>query len=296
MIADMNFIQLEYFKKVAECSNISLAAKKLFVSQPAVSKQLKLLESELECKLFIRRRNKLVLTFEGETLLQHARSIIAQVGHIKDELNSKKNKLSGKIVVGCGALTAKSILPDVVELIVKDYPGIEISIFETDWNEISELLENDIIDIGVGPEVNNKRKSIKFKEIFTTNLVFICSKKSELAKKKRIDRKDIRTFPLITYAPNVNIYKCLEHEGFLDGAKIILNTRITETIITYVRKNIGVGIIPRYIIDFEPEKDVLVKDLDTDIKLKIGINFDGSKPLSPAAKLFIQLLSSKYGK
>ena len=50
----MNFIQLEYFKKVAECKNISVAAKKLFVSQPAISKQLKLLEEELECRLFFR--------------------------------------------------------------------------------------------------------------------------------------------------------------------------------------------------------------------------------------------------
>lgn len=292
----MNFIQLEYFKKVAEDSNISSAAKKLFVSQPAVSKQLKLLEEELECKLFIRRKNKLALTIEGETLLQHARTIIAQVNNIKDEVNFKQNKVSGKICVGCGALTAKSILPDAVSHIIKKYPSIEISIFETDWNQISELLENDIIDIGVGPEVNNKRKSIKFQEIFTSKLVFICSQKSELANRKYISQKDLRTVPLITYAPNVNIYKCLERAGFLEDVKIIMSTRITETIITYVKKNIGVGIIPKYIVDLEPEKDLMIKDLDADIPLKIGINFDSSKPLTPASKLFIETLSSKYGK
>ncbi len=64
----MNFIQLEYFRRVVESGSVTQASKALFITQPAVSKQIRLLEEELGCELFIRRANHLVLTREGDFL------------------------------------------------------------------------------------------------------------------------------------------------------------------------------------------------------------------------------------
>lgn len=75
----MNFIQLEYFRRVVESGSVTQASKALFITQPAVSKQIRLLEEELGCELFIRRANHLVLTREGDFLYEHAKNIVTRI-------------------------------------------------------------------------------------------------------------------------------------------------------------------------------------------------------------------------
>ena len=84
----MNFIQLEYFQKTVECRSVTEAAKKLFITQPAVSKQLRLLEEELECKLFQRKGNHLVPTAAGEFFYQRVKTLLNQFSDLPVEMKS----------------------------------------------------------------------------------------------------------------------------------------------------------------------------------------------------------------
>ncbi|OGV50617.1 MAG: hypothetical protein A2017_06850 [Lentisphaerae bacterium GWF2_44_16] len=293
----MNFIQLEYFKKTAECGNITMAAKKMFVSQPAVSKQLKLLEEELECKLFARRGNRLALTLEGELFLKHAKEIVSKVKNIKDEINFSRKKVSGKLAIGCGAVSAKLLLPNIVDKMIKEYPDVEVSIFEAETNEMRELLESDVIDISFSAEDlrGGSEKKIEFKEIFSSELVLVCSEKCALARMRKVSFEEIKKYPLITYTPDTGVYRVLV-KALLENARIILQSRYSETMLVYIEKNLGVGIIPEYIARLKSLNGIVVRKLDTDIKIHMGINHDVSKPLSPAARIFIELLSAEYGK
>lgn len=294
----MNFIQLEYFERTAECGNITQAAKRMFVSQPAVSKQLKLLEEELECKLLARRGNRLTLTREGELLLKHAREIVSSVKNIKDEINFSRKKVSGKLAIGCGAVSAKLVLPEIIDKMIKKYPDVEVSIFEAETNEMREFLETDVIDISfsAGDLRGASGKRIEFKEIFSSSLVLVCSGKCPLARMKKISFDDVKKYPLITYTPDTGVYKILEKDDFLEDARIILQSRYSETMLVYIEKNLGVGIIPEYVARLKSSKSIIVRKLDTDKKVHMGINHDASKPLSPAARVFIELLLQKYRK
>lgn len=291
----MNFIQLEYFKKTAECGNVTLAAKKMFVSQPAISKQLKQLEEELECKLFTRRGNRLVLSFEGELLLKHAKEIVSRVKNIKDEINFSRKRVSGKLGIGCGAVSAKLVLPEIVDKMIKEYPEVEVSIFEAETNEMRDLLESDVIDISFSAEDlrGGPGKNIEFKEIFSSGLVLVCSKECALARMKRISFEEVKKYPLITYTPDTGVYRVLV-KALLEDARIILQSRYSETMLVYIEKNLGVGVIPEYVARLEPLKNIVVRKLDTDRKIRMGINYDSSKALSPAARVFVELLSSRY--
>jgi DNA-binding transcriptional LysR family regulator len=295
----MNLIQLEYFKKTVSAGGVSAAARKLFVSQPAVSKQLRLLEEEMETPLFFRRRRGLELTEAGKILYGRAGDILSLAKNLKDEIKSSAGRISGKIHAGCGYLTSRSIFPEILGRMLKNYPGVEISVFETDWEDMSQLLRKDEIDIGFGMEITDRDRRIKFEEVFSSGMVFVCSAKSPLARKKLISAEDIRRAPLITYYPESMIYKNLDKAYRISEGKIILHSKMTESIIAYAAENLGAGVIPEYIIKLKPYRGVAVRKLESGFRIKLGLNYDASKPLSPAVRAFIKTaleLGSPYGK
>ena len=93
----MNSIQLEYFLNVAKCGSFTVAAKKLFVSQPALSKQVRQLEEELGTLLFVRLPNGVNLTPEGKKLLEQSEDIVRRIKNIPSVLNDLHHTVSGEI-------------------------------------------------------------------------------------------------------------------------------------------------------------------------------------------------------
>ena len=87
----MNFRQLEYFITVAETKNISAAARKIHMAQPPLSRQLQLLEEELDTKLFIRSNKGIELTDAGRNLYLEARNLFAKVEEIKENVRDSEN-------------------------------------------------------------------------------------------------------------------------------------------------------------------------------------------------------------
>lgn len=110
----MNITQLTYFKHVADEMSVTKAARRLFVTQSAVSRQLGLLAAELECQLFHRRGRALFLTPEGEFIYQKAKSLVVQMEELKDELKSRGKNVAGKLKIGSGPVIGKKVLPEAM--------------------------------------------------------------------------------------------------------------------------------------------------------------------------------------
>ena len=181
----MNFIQLEYFRRVVESGSVTQASKALFITQPAVSKQIRLLEEELGCELFIRRANHLVLTREGDFLYEHAKNIVTRINDLPSEMSSFLHRVSGKLTIGCGPHTSRTIMPDLIADLIRKYPAIQPVMFEKDWSESTEDLLTGKLDIVVGVTPHRSEK-IAFTRLFKSRMVLIYSRKSPLAKEKKI--------------------------------------------------------------------------------------------------------------
>ena len=90
--AAVEIYQLEQFKAIAECRTMREAADKLYISQPALSQNLKKLETELGCTLFDRSHNQLTLTPYGEILLTHAHRILFDLKEVFDQIEQRKQE------------------------------------------------------------------------------------------------------------------------------------------------------------------------------------------------------------
>ena len=136
------------FYTVAECKNISAAAKELYISQPAISKAISKLEANLETTLFIRNSRGVSLTQEGEYLYEQVKHAFVCIKNGEDKIR-KMNELGvGHITIGVSTTLCKFVLLPYLNKYIKKNPHIKIKICCQTSSETIAALENGTIDIG----------------------------------------------------------------------------------------------------------------------------------------------------
>lgn len=139
---------LRYFLAVVQEKNITKAAEKLLISQPALSKQLSDLENELGAKLFIRGHRQITLTSEGEYLSSKASEIIDLAD--KTTANILMDQvIGGDLTIGAGESVGMKRIIDVMGNINQDYPDVKVHLVSGDANEMESKLNNGTLDFAV---------------------------------------------------------------------------------------------------------------------------------------------------
>jgi LysR family nitrogen assimilation transcriptional regulator len=156
----MDLKQLEYFVRVAELGSFTRAASALDVAQPALSRQVRLLEVELRQNLLTRNGRGAVPTEAGKLLLAHGRGILHQVERAKEELGRVRGALAGRVAVGLPSSLARVLTVPLTRAFRLQMPEASISISEGLSVAMQESLLNGRLDIAVlynansGPEID----------------------------------------------------------------------------------------------------------------------------------------------
>jgi LysR family nitrogen assimilation transcriptional regulator len=145
----MDLRQLEYFVTVAELGSFSRAALTLDVAQPALSRQVRLLEVELRQNLLQRHGRGAVPTEAGQVLLEHARGILHQVGRARDELARLRGGLTGRVAVGLPPSVARALAVPLVRAFGRQLPEAHLSIAEALSTNMQEQVASGRLDIAV---------------------------------------------------------------------------------------------------------------------------------------------------
>ena len=131
---------LKYFIAVAEEKTISKAAQKLYISQPALSKQLKELENELDLQLFERGSRNIKLTEDGAFLLTQANEIVELMDKTLNNLNKNK-EVNGEIYIGSGETKGVETIIPTINRVLTDYKNVTFDFYSGNANEIMEKIE-----------------------------------------------------------------------------------------------------------------------------------------------------------
>jgi DNA-binding transcriptional LysR family regulator len=152
----MDFRQLRTFSCVAELGSLSKASDTLRVAQPALSRQIKLLEHELRAELFTRNGRGMVLTEAGRLLLARTAGIVRQIDQIRDDIQSSGGPPSGRVVLGLVPTVSCVISARLARRTVESYPGISLCIVESYSGHLIEWLHRGQMDLAViyGPSVD----------------------------------------------------------------------------------------------------------------------------------------------
>lgn len=290
----MNSIQLEYFLNVAKCGSFTVAAKKLFISQPALSKQVRLLEEELGTLLFIRLPNGVNLTPEGKKLLEQSEDIIRRIKNIPSILNDLHHTVSGELNIVCGSFLSRKLMPDLLKRLLALYPGICPRIREMRTTLQPGLLLNGSADIGIGSTFQNEKR-LSCHPIFQSDFVLIRSSRSKTAAGKRFSKRELSALPLITYPKGTILYEAVKKTLHPYPLNVFMDSQSSETIIELVKENFGIAFVPDYLIEPEKRSGILIGGFDSDVKLTVSYHYFPERPLTPQAKAFIAVIHEKFG-
>jgi len=184
--------QLEYIVAVDTYRHFGKAAESCFITQPTLSMQIKKLEEDLEVIIFDRSKQPLIPTDVGQRIIEQARMVLKQSDEINNIVKDHKNQVSGMLRVGIIPTLAPYLLPIFIGRYKKKYPNIFIKIVEQTTENIVNLLNKDLIDVGI-LVTPLKEEKINEKPIFYEEMLIYANSGHRLHKQKEITLKDIAT-------------------------------------------------------------------------------------------------------
>lgn len=141
--------QMGYLLTIAEEQNITAAAHKLYLSQPALSRMLLELERELGTPLFVRNHGKLNVTQAGEIYLRGCRRILQINQSVEREISDRNGSQRGKLLLGVSALTGEYLLPRILNGFEREYPHVQLEMLEARACDLPDMVANGKVDFAV---------------------------------------------------------------------------------------------------------------------------------------------------
>ena len=288
----MNLDQLRTFREVAVHRSFTLAAEKLFRTQPAISTQVRMLEEELGERLFDRIGKKIFLTQAGEILLTYAERMLRLHDEAKLAVSELNATPKGKLLIGANEATCIYILPTVFTLYKQRCPEVQISIYRNFSKKVLEKILENQLDFGIVtlPVVNKDLVTIPISE---DELWLITSPSHPLASRSAVGLAEMINYPMIFHKVGTTRDRIMKHFGKLaEKVNISFELASIETIKKFVAIGMGVSIVPRSYALNESKQGTLrsmpIKNLR--IVRKLGLIYRKDRYLSRASRMFLQVM------
>lgn len=288
----MDLKQLFYFKTIVEEGSILSASKKLFMSQPPLSKQIQLLEEELNCKLFERGARSIVLTSEGKYLYEKAKTILSLSEITKEEILNLNNDDKGVIRIGIVSSTGSYVLEKFLIPFHNNYPQIKFEISEANTYQLIEKLNSNLIDIAI-VRTPFDESGFKIISLIEEKLIAIGDKK--FFGKDKTSLKEIESLPLAIYRRWENILMKEFNKKKINPNIVCINDD-ARTTMSWVNSKSVVTIVPNSASLFMSEGCKMLDIEDLDISSNIVLIYKKTSNLNKVCFKFIDDILSKIDK
>jgi DNA-binding transcriptional LysR family regulator len=266
------------FTEVATNLSFSKAADVLFISQPAVSKHIKKLESEIGLPLFERKGNTISLTSSGDKLLEYLHKAKIIQGQIDSDIQIIKNQLKARGELNIGASTTLSlyVLPKILSSFHKKYPNIRILLVNRNSENILKALLDKEIDIAI-IEYYHKINSVQYERFMDDEIIPVCTKHSPYGEAE-ITPEELKNIPIVIRERGSGtlavLSKKLESKQIkLGKLNIIARLGGTEALKNFLLKDIAVGFLSRLAVKTELDNGLLREVKIKSIKIERTFNF-----------------------
>lgn len=269
--------------------NITKAAEKLHISQPALSHRIQQLENEFSIKIMTRGKKGIILTTEGELIVDYAKSMTGYLRQLKDRLSEINSKITGELRIGVSSNYALYKLPLILKNFMEVYPDIQI-IVKTGWStDILKAFLDEEIHIGIirgnydwnGPKI-------------LINEDPIC-----LISQHIINFNYLPNLPRIDYKTDPDLKLIIDnwwHDWFSTPPFIAMEVDRLVTCREMVLNGLGYGIVPRYILD-DTEEELFIHELKTPderaISRKLSMFYRSNELSLSVVKVFVEFIKKR---
>lgn len=286
---------LMVFHEVAKHQSFSKAAEELFISQPAVSKHIKELESKIGMGLILRGKGGFTLTEGGKVLHKYTHKIFSHLMEIENKLGNLKKDHHGMLKIGTTESYSKCLMPKLLSGFQAFYPSFRIALDVGNSEEIEKsllLYKNDLGLIAL-TRVSSKFDTIPF---LKEELVLIVSSNHPLSKKQIVSLKDIERYPFIIRAKGSTTRRILL-KAFKEmdiHPSLLVETGSSEFIKQWVSEGRGVSVIVKRIGEDESRRGIIQTiPLFEKLYLEVAILYLKEERTNPAIKAFVHYIEKK---
>ena len=298
----MNYNSLRYFIEVAETLSFTKASQNLFVSQPGISQQIHLLETQLGVKLLNRTTRNVTLTEEGKFLYNKTLPSLNEIKGTMDQITEGAS-FPSLIKIASIPSAASLFLPEFLENLHKDHPEIEFEITETTSNEVVKLIKNHTSHLGFirssKHTPNLFSNELSQTEFSRSEVKAIVSSKHRLAHLDSIDLSELADDFFLHYNKDTStsLYYLLEEACAQAGfsPKTICSGSELLTVSNLISHNLGVTLIPNDMIELVNSPFIKVLDLkEVNLESSITAIWHDSGYMNTNTQLLIDFMNKLY--
>ena len=292
----MELWQLRTFRAVAENLNFTKASEQLFLTQSAVSHQIKALEEEFGVPLFIRGKRGVILTDAGKTALKHAMKILEQAEEMREIVAGREKAIAGRVRVAAATQALVYLFAPLFEDFMDAFEAVEL-IFRTtvSTEQTVEDILNGVADVGFA-SLAVYSPNLEVTELFQDELVLVVGKKHKLASRNEISIKQLMSERWILFERGSSIRRATD--DFFKRKKIEPETALESNDVYFIKimieHGLGVSLLPSWAVTEEIERGDLsfVKVKNLQLKRKIAmLSIKGQQ--SAPIRAFINYISGK---
>lgn len=220
-----------------EEKNITKAAARMYISQPAITYRIKHLEKEFQTKIIIRNKKGIEFTAEGDFLVNYFQDMLRQLNQAKDELQKMSGLVQGQLHLGVSSNFARYELPPLLKIFHKKYPKVEFNV-KTGWSsEITQLLKKEEVHVGI----------VRGTHDWPYNKILLKTEPIKIVSTEPIEFKKLPSLKSIKYKTDADLRTIIDQwwQSHFNKPPLV-NTEVDriETCIEMVRNGFGYGIFP----------------------------------------------------
>lgn len=286
----MDIANLQAFVSAAEQGSFSAAAGQLHLTQPAVSKRIALLETELAVNLFDRLGRQVQLTEAGRALLPRARRILQEVADSRRLLRNLGGQVAGQLTVATSHHIGLHRLPPVLRRFVADYPAVQLDMRFTDSELGCEAVLRGEAELAIVTLPTASRPPLQERLIWEDPLVAVAGRDHPLGQETTPIAAHLAAHPAILPG-SITFTRQIVDDYFASlglQPRIAFATNYLETIKMMVAVGLGWSILPHTMVD----EGLVVLNIDLGLSRRLGTVIHGGHTLSNAAQALLKLLDS----
>ncbi|MBE9515640.1 MAG: LysR family transcriptional regulator [Proteobacteria bacterium] len=285
----MDIPELKAFVAIAETGSFSEAADRLFITQPAVSKRMAALESELDTPLFDRIGRGIQLTEAGATLLPQSREILVRMG----DLRKTADNLHGRVAGGLDMATSHHIglhrLPPALRAFTQAYPDVELNLEFLASEVACDAVLTGRLELALVTLPTTPDAQLNITPVWSDPLCLVAGHDHPLAKRKSVKPEELVTFPAILPGPDTvtraEVIHALGESG--NNLTIRMTSNYLEVLKTLASIGLGWSALPKTMID---DSLSMVHVNKIEIERQLGIVTHRGRTLSNAAQCMIKTI------
>ncbi|MFT5664494.1 MAG: DNA-binding transcriptional LysR family regulator [Gammaproteobacteria bacterium] len=290
----MQLSQINAFLIIAELESFSLAAERLHITQPAVSKRIRQLEQSMKTSLFDRIGKRSILTPNGLAFLPHAERILHEVNTYRSSLDGQNDKPSGTLALATSHHIGLHRLPQILRDFKIKFPQVDLDLHFMDSEDACVAVANNEIELAIVTLPENVDAKLNLEPVWIDTLQIVLAPDHPLANNEHIDKLKLLDYPAILPSMGTFTRRIINNyfSTSKDQMKIILETNYLETIKVMVSANLGWSMLPTSMLD----ETVVGKPLNSsginglEIQRVLGIVTRQNRTLSLSSQAFILML------